>query len=394
MVGMNNWLLQTAAPGIAEMNTLAEELRAGGEKLINLGQAVPFFSPPKAALNRMMEMVDETEFHRYSPDPGLITLRRKVAEIWLRKFQLKVSPDKEMLITAGANSAYLMTVMTLFNPGDRMGLVTPFYFNHAMAVSMTGGTIVEIPLSAKTGFQLDPEQVIAVALREKLKAVTIVTPGNPTGVTFSPASLRRLAEGLRPHGIFLIVDETYAFFPATPEGHFSPGSLEECPELVVTIGSFSKTFAMTGWRVGYVFAAGAMIREMLKVQDTMSICAPRPGQILAYVCLEQEPWTWLDEQNAALASRQQAVAGLTFGPWNIRAMGRFFAFFEGPGNAREMALALLRQEKVVVIPGDIFGAGLSGTFRLSLGSPPEAEFRDGIQRVSAFLKKHTAAGAV
>lgn len=384
---MNSFLLKTPIPGIAEMNALAEDLRSKGERPLNLGQAIPFFSPPKSALARLGDMFNETECHRYCADAGLITLRRKIAKIWDQKFQHKVNPEKEMLITGGANGAYLMTVMTLLNPGDKMGLLTPWYFNHAMAVSMIGGTVVEMPLSSEDGFQLAPEKILAFAVKEKVKALTIVSPNNPTGTTYLPAALRKLSEGLREKGIYLIVDETYAFFPDQMGEHFSPGSLEEKPERIITLGTFSKTFAMTGWRVGYVFASESLIKEMLKVQDTMIICASRPGQILAYSCFEIDPWIWIQEQGQILDTRQTLLLEQNLGEWRVCSSGKFFAFLKGPRRSRDLALELLRKEKVIVIPGDIFGSNLADTFRVSIGSPTEPEFLAGITRLASFLQK-------
>lgn len=376
---LNQNLLQTRVPGIAEINAMAGEYRQKGFKLINLGQAVPFYPPPSFAVDALKRELSDPTVHRYSPDPGLPALRTSWARILKGKFQLNVDPEQEMLITAGANMAYLMTVMALINKGDKMGLLTPWYFNHEMAVTMAGGEVVPIPLDAEKGFELDCEHILRIVKAEKIKAVTLVSPNNPTGTTYNPDALQNLTRELLALGVFIIVDETYAFFTDPRIKHFSPGAMEEHPERIITIGSFSKTFAMTGWRVGYLIAPAPLIEEMMKIHDTMVICAPTPGQILVQGCLEA--WGWLDDRKRELLHRRSILLenAERFFPWKIQSSGLFFAWLEGPCDGRQTVIRLLTEGRVILIPGDVFGPGFENSFRLSLGGCQESEFIAGIE---------------
>jgi len=387
----NKWVRRTSVPGIAEMNFLAEELRKKGEELVNFGQAIPFYPPSREVLKLFREKIQADDIHRYSPDPGLASLRDDWCRILQEKFSLIVDPDTEILITAGANQAYLTAVMTLMNPGDRVGLISPWYFNHAMALSMTGVECVEIRLSEESGYQINPESILKIVDEKQIKAITLVTPNNPTGVTYNPQTVKALAEGLIARGVYLIVDETYAFFPEPGLRHFSPGVLEEHPDMVITIGSFSKTFALTGWRVGYMIADSDLIKEMLKVHDTMVICASRPGQVLVRICLEKA-WSWLEDRYAELERRQVILNNYSarFAPWKVRSNGLFFAFIDGPIDGRIAVKKILEERGVILIPGDVFGSGLEKSFRLSAGCTGEPEFLRGLEKLSDFFGNYQA----
>ncbi len=380
-------LSETSFPGIAAMNALAEKQRRRGRTLVNLGQAVPYFSPPENAIERLKRDLADGGVHRYTLDPGLPSLRQATCGFLRSRFGINVDPEREILITAGANGAYLMAVMALLNPGDIMGILTPWYFNHAMAVRLVGGTVLEIPLTPASGFSLDPPLILERLRAGGAKALTIVNSNNPTGATYSPEALEELVRGAVRAGMAVVMDETYSCFPTTGGRHFSPGSLEKRPSSVITIGSFSKTFALTGWRVGYLAASAPLISEMLKIQDTMVICAPHPGQRLALGCLESDVDSWLAPIVGALGKRRETflAAFPPDGAWKTRSCGLFFAFLEGNCNGREAAGKLLENHGVITIPGDVFGAGLENTLRVSIGCVPEDSFADGIAILKAGL---------
>ncbi len=385
---MNRHVQVTPVPGIFAVNARADARRRAGRTLINLGQAIPFFGPPAWALDAWRPLLDAPDLHRYTLDPGRPALRETWARLWRGLGGSAVDPDREMLITAGANGAYLTAVLALLAPGERMGLLTPFYFNHAMAVTMTGGEVVEIPVRADAAYQPDPDEVIRVARDRQVRAVTLVTPNNPTGATWDPARVRALIDGLGRAGVRVIVDETYLFFPGPGETPTVFGGVEERPGNVITIGSFSKTFGITGWRVGYVMAAADLVAEMVKVHDTMVICAPTPGQRLVESCLAG-PWeAWLAERRADLDRRRALVATVAprlGGGWRVGALGRFFAWVDGPADGRETAFRLLDDHDLVLIPGDVFGHGWDRSFRLSLGGTSETDLTTGLERLCVAL---------
>lgn len=379
---------RTRTPGIAEMNALAAEMRRSGQRLFNFGQAVPFFPPPAEAVAGLTGILGEPEVHRYSPDPGLPALREAWSRVASERFGLRFDPDSEILITAGANGAYLTAMMALLAPGDRMALPTPCYFNHEMALTMIGAEPVEIRLDADRGFGFDPGEMVGRVRAAGCRALTLVNPNNPTGVTYPPEVIRELAERCLEHDIVLVMDETYAFYPGSRHEFVSPGSLETSPSGIITIGSFSKTFALTGWRVGYVVAAADLIAQMLKVQDTMVICAPHASQRLVLACLEGTLDSWLPGRRRELQDREQLflTRASQLMPWRVCSSGPFFAWLEGPVPGRLAAERLLRERQVIVIPGEVFGREHRQALRVSLGGVPEGDLLEGMERLGEGLR--------
>ncbi len=380
---LNRHLLATRPPAIAQMNALARQAAAAGADLVDLGQAVPDYAPPAAAIQALAARLEQARLHRYAPDPGLPELREAWAHFLERQLQIRVDPHRELMITAGANQGYLMALMTILDPGDAVGLLSPWYFNHAMAVEMLGCRLVEIPLAAQDGYQLDVDLVLDAVRRQGLKAVTLVSPNNPCGVTYQPASIEELAIGLLELGVYLLFDETYAFFAPPSVPHFSPARLEDRPELVITLGSFSKTFGMAGWRVGYVAASRELLEQMLKVQDTMIICASRPGQELALAALEAGA-PWIARRRDTILARERLLLELApeLAPWRIRSHGCFFAMLDGPMAGQTVAHHLALEHGVLVVPAGTSGSGLDGSFRLSFGCADAQRLKEGISRMS------------
>ncbi len=375
-------LLETPFPGIAEINARADKLRRSGHDLINLGQAVPWYPPPGDLVERLKTELGNPAVHRYSLDPGLPELREALSDTLRARLAHTALSADGLLITAGANSAYLITLMGIMRPGDRMGLLTPWYFNHDMAARLLGHETVAIPLSSDHAFALDAENILDAVDRYNLQALTIVNPNNPTGATYDPEQLTELALQLQRRGVWLIADETYAFFPGPGCRPFSLGSLADRLERLIVIGSFSKTFAMTGWRIGYLAASPTLIQELLKIQDTMLICASHPGQRLALSCL-RDGWNWLAERVHRLEQRRLAFVSdwPSDSPWRLVSSGPFFAWLEGPADGRATVLRLLESAGVILIPGDIFGPGLDCTIRVSLGCVDDAAFAEGKKRL-------------
>ncbi len=382
-------LLRTEPPHIAEVNALAAALRGQGRALVDFGQAVPDWPPPAEAVARFAGLLGDPLLHRYTPDPGLPALRHAWAPVLAERWGRPVDPDRGLLVTAGANMAHLIATMGILAPGDRMALPVPWYFNHAMAATLVGAHPVPVLLRARDGYDLDPDLVLDAARAADCKAVTVVTPNNPTGVTVAPAALAALAEGLGRDGRWLLVDETYAPFADPARGHRLPQG-----ERVVVIGSFSKAFSLTGWRVGYLAAEPEVVAQFLKIQDTMVICAPRPGQALVLACLEAGG-DWLQGRLAELADRGRAfeAAAPALGAWTVRARGAFFAWIEGPPGTDGLAAArlALETEGVITVPGAAFGPGLSHALRLSLGCAPAAVLAAGLPRLGRALNAGRAA---
>ncbi len=366
MSRLGAFVTRTAPPAIAALGPRVAAARRAGP-LADLGQAVPGWGPPSEALARFPEALQRPELHRYTADEGRRSLRVAHAAWLAARGGPAVDPERELMITAGANQAFLMAAMTILSPGDRVGIAAPWYFNHAMAVDLVGAERVALPSDAARGYGLDVDRILERAEADRLAAVVLVQPSNPTGAIAPAEELARLAAGLAARGVWLISDETYRDF--APAGFRSPACVEPRPDRVITIGSFSKVFALTGWRVGWLAGAASLLEAMLKVQDTMLICAPHASQVLVELCLEHGAG-WLDAQRAEIELRRRSLvawgAGLPEG-WRLTASGPFFGVLEGPEPGQAIFERLLDRARALTLPGEAFGPGMEHSVRLALG---------------------------
>ena len=374
-----------ADPWIDTLNRRADALRQRGARIISLGQAVPGFLPPPAAIAAAIRATESGDVHAYTGDAGLGELRDAVAE-WLRHIAGGViDPDAGLIITAGANQAFAIAALTALGAGDDVLLASPYFFNHEMMVRATGATPIEVALDSGAGFSLDADR-ITDALTPRTRAVVVVSPANPTGAVARPESIQSLAATLGDRGILLVVDETYLLFAydSTP---WTATSLTAYDNIVV-IGSFSKAFAIPGWRLGYLAASRPFIGEAMKVQDAMIICAPAASQYGVMAALTFDPLyprQFIPEfrQRREVLKRAIDASG---GEWTPTG-GGFFALARFPGCEDSFAAArrLLDEAHVLTIPGALFGRAGEGFLRLSYGAASVEELEVALRRVKVCL---------
>ena len=368
------------------LNDLAATWRARGADVISLGQALPGFDPPRAALDALRDALADHTTHVYSGDAGLPELRRALAAS-LTPLGANVDPEREIIISAGANQGFQLALTTLVDPGDEVILPSPFFLNHDMAVRSVAAIPVEAPTSAARSFS-PTWQDLAGHVSSRTRAVVIVSPSNPTGAVVDPAELARIVDECAARDIAVFVDETYLRFtyesaPATA------AALTRWRDNVVVIGSFSKAFAITGWRCGYLLASADVIAEAMKIQDCMIICAPVPLQRAIASVLERDPEyprQWLPELRARrdlLVHELRAIAGVD----PIVPAGGFFVMtrVEGMTDSRASALKLVETAHVVTIPGAFFGRAGEGHLRISYGAVPQERLREACARIAGFL---------
>ena len=344
------------------------QLMARGEDVISLGQSVPWYGPPPEAGRAVSEELSGWRINVYSSDMGLPELRSALADK-LRSFnRVSADPDAQIIITPGSNQAFMMAMLTLVGPGDEVVLPSPYYFNHDMAVTLCGAKAVHVPLAEEDGFQLHLHN-IEPYLSPRTKAVVVNSPNNPTGTVYHPHELAEIVRFLAERGIFVVSDEAYEAFCFDGAEHFSPASMPEVARYVITLGSFSKTFGMTGWRVGYLVADAEICRQVLKVQDAMAICASVASQVAALAALRQmSPFVAanlpeLDHRRVLVAEKIASTPGLG---WK-KTDGALFAFVDaGTGNSSwELAHDILDRAHVLLVPGAVFGAHGEGFLRVS-----------------------------
>jgi len=378
-------VLDIELPPFDPLNVRAAELRAQGHHVISLGQALPFFPPPPSALRAAEAALHARDVHFYSTDPGRPTLRGLLAE---RLAEYGISCGfEDLVITAGANHAFATALTTLVNPGDEVVLPAPYFTNHQMQVQASGAVAVEAPMADQRTYCLTWND-IAPALTPRTRAVVLCNPSNPTGAPVTAAHGERIVRGLAERGIITISDETYMQFVYDGD-HWSAASVPDWRGNVVVIGTFSKSFAMMGWRVGFMLADRVICEQATKIQDAMIICAPTISQLVAEGALRDD-WSYARQFHREFVRRRQLVAEriavmprLSWAPTG----GGFFAFtrIDGCADSTTLATRLLEDAHVVTIPGAAFGRSGEGCLRLSFGSVSADDLVEGLNRLEKFF---------
>ena len=378
-------VLDIELPPFDPLNVRAAALRAEGHRVISLGQALPFFPPPSSAIRAAEAAVLAPDVHTYTTDPGRPKLRQLLAAR-LGEFGITCGFE-DLVITAGANHAFATALTTLVNPGDEVVLPAPYFTNHHMQVCASGAVAIEAPLADQRTYCLTWDD-IAPALTSKTRAVVLCNPSNPTGAPVAAAQGERIVRELAERGIFAISDETYMHFVYDGD-HWSAASLSDWRRNVVVIGTFSKSFAMMGWRVGFLLADRAICEQATKIQDAMIICAPTISQMVAEAAVRDD-WSYARQFHREFIRRRQLVAerlaSISKLSWSPTG-GGFFAFtrVEGCTDSRTLAEHLLDEAHVVTIPGAAFGHSGEGCLRLSFGSVSGDDLVEGLNRLEKFF---------
>lgn len=341
---------------------------------LDLGQGLSGHIPSDEPLAAVRELMSHPSTHQYTAAQGILELREALALYLRQTSQININPMDELVITAGANNAFAGTIMTILEPKENIIMPSPYYFNSAMAIHLAGGRVKEVPCT--TAFQIDVEG-ITKAIDKNTRGVFLISPNNPTGAVYDRTSVNRVVDICLEYDLMLISDETYSRMVFDGASHYSPRSRRDAIENVITIGSFSKDFGISGWRVGYVVGSNSFVDEFLKVQDTISICAPTVGQLLALEILKNG----LDvvEQEIERLNLLRELAYLRIREIDqlitTRTSGTFYMFprVKRCTDSRALIMDILQSINTLVLPGAIFGSNGEGHIRISIGPlTPEA----------------------
>ena len=380
-------------PPFDPLNRRAAELREAGQQVISLGQAVPFFGPPAEAVAAGRAALETPDVHRYVTDQGLPSLRRTLAQR-LSTPERAVAPGN-LVITAGANHAFALVHATVVNPGDEVILPGPYFTNHWMMSAFLGATPVEAPVADRRTFMVTWDDIEPHVTR-RTRAIVLCNPSNPTGAPVGAAEGERIVDEAAARGLIVISDETYGPFVYEGE-HWSAfakaaarsASASASAGNVIVIGTFSKSFGMMGWRVGFVLADAGLCEQAVKVQDSMIICAPVLSQVMAEAAVRTS-WDYPRSFRDELRQRRQVLAdGLATIPrvhWTPTRAGMFaFARIDGCTDSTRLSHDLLERAHVVTIPGAVFGASGEGHLRVSYGFATPDEIREACGRMRGFF---------
>jgi len=257
---------------------------AARHQAINLAQGFPDFDPPEELL-AALERATRGPFHQYAVTWGAPRFRQALAAKINRFSGLAIDPDQHLVVTCGSTEAMMVAMMTACNPGDRVIVFSPFYENYAADAILSGALPVYVPLRAPD-FTYDPAELERAFAEARPKAIIVCNPSNPTGKVFTRDELGHILALAERHDAFVIMDEPYEHIVYAPHEHVYAAALPGAAERVITCNSLSKTYSITGWRLGYVHAAPAIIAQARKVHDFLTVGAAAPLQEAAVAGLE------------------------------------------------------------------------------------------------------------
>lgn len=367
---------------------LLDERDEGRGALLDLAQAAPPYPAAPSVIEHIVATAQDPHGGDYVELTGLPHLREAFAAELSADYQGSISAE-QVLVTAGCNQAFCLAVSALAAPGDEVVLPLPYYFNHDMWLRLEGIRPVYLDPESGDGDGLVPRAAQAEALiTDRTRAIVLVTPGNPSGVTVPPAEIAVFADIAAQHGIALILDETYRSFRDDPEPAHAMFAASGWDETVVSLHSFSKDLAIPGYRVGAVVGSPSLAREIMKLMDCVAICPPRIGQEAAWAGLTTAR-EWRRERAAELAVKRAAfreVMAERPGGFELASLGGFFGWVRHPfagQPTQDVVRELVMKHDTLLIPGTAFGPDDRGMVRVSVSNTDAAALREFGERLRA-----------
>jgi aspartate/methionine/tyrosine aminotransferase len=355
---------------------------------ISLGQGVVHYGPPPAAIDAVRAALEQPATHQYGDGMGLPSLVARITRKLATENGIDTARGSRIMVTAGANMAFMHAVLAITAPGDEVILPVPFYFNHEMAIEMAGCRVVRVPTDAHYQLRID---AISSALTYRTRAIVTVSPNNPSGAVLSATSLRDVNTICRERGLYHIADEPYEYFTYGPARHLSPGSLPDAAGHTISMYSLSKAYGFAGWRIGYMVYPEHLASAMIKSQDTILICPAIAAQEGATAALAVGR-SYCEPHVRELASIRDIVVSQlgALGPIATvpTADGAFYCLMRVNTAMPPLLLAerLIREHKVAVIPGTAFGMTDGCYFRVAYGALQKDTVAEGVGRLVKGLR--------
>ena len=368
------------------------DLAATMRDAISLGVGEPDFITPYHIRNAAINSIVDGET-QYTPNRGLLSLRKEISWYLEHRYQTPYDPEKEILVTVGASESIDVALRAIVSPGDEVLVPEPSYVSYSPSVIFAGGRPVGVVTGQDNGVRLRAEAVRA-AITPRTKALILPYPNNPTGGVMERADLEQLAQVVRDTGILVISDEIYSELTYGGLTHVSFASLPGMRDYTLTINGFSKSFAMTGWRVGYTCGPAELIAVMTKVHQYGILCAPRQGQVAALEALktgrERDYEDVVRMRESYDRRRRLMVEGFrAMGLDCFEPLGAFYVF---PSIAKtgltseEFCKRLLEEEKVACVPGTAFGPCGEGHIRCSYATAID-KLNTALDKMAHFLSR-------
>jgi aminotransferase len=356
--------------------------------VISLGIGEPDFVTPAPIIQAGIQALHAGETH-YTSNAGLLELRQAITSHLHKLYGVEYDPAAEIIITVGVSEALYLAMTALLNPGEEVIIPTPCFVSYQAEVILAGGVPVEIPTCVEDGFQVRPDNIEA-AITPRTKAILLGYPNNPTGAVCQRETLLEIARIAQQHDLIVISDEVYdqlvygiqhTCFPSLPGMH----------ERTVLLGGFSKDYAMTGWRAGYVCGPAEIIKGLLRIHQYTIMSAPTMSQMAALEAMQRGEEFVIRMRDEYDRRRRLIVGGLNqLGLPTFEPHGAFYAF---PNVAitgmddETFAQKLLEEQRVAVVPGNSFGAGGDGYVRCSYATAYE-QIEQALERMQHFMQRH------
>jgi len=385
MTTIGNRLAARIVEEDSSFRTRMLKIADGMDNVIAMGRGDPDFHTPAHIVVAAKKAID-TNQHHYTDVTGISALREAICADLKRRFQLDYAPD-EIVVTAGVQESIMLCMLGLISPGDEVLITSPRFTTYDTAVHLAGGVPIPVPTYQKDDFALDVVE-IEKRITPRTKMFVLVSPNNPTGAVTPPHAIRKIAELAIKHDLIVIADEIYARIIYAGNEHLSIATLAGMKERTITLNGFSKTYAMTGWRVGYLAAPADFVHAMTEPRHTLSIntCTISQYAALAALTGPQEPVErMIQEYGARRAYLMPALAdlGLDYG----HPGGAFYMYTNISSTgipAPEFCERLLRETGVMVFAGTMFGDASADYIRISFLQPLEL-IEVAVERMRRFI---------
>jgi aspartate/methionine/tyrosine aminotransferase len=357
---------------------------------ISLGQGVVHYGPP-ASVGRAAAgaAIEDPKIHRYALAFGIDPLLEAIGKKLLADNDIAMGADRRIAVTAGSNMGFFEAVLAIADPGDEVILLSPFYFNHEMAIDIAGCRTVVVPTDDEYQPRVD---AIEAAITPRTRAVVTISPNNPTGAVYPGETLTAINALCRSRDIYHVADEPYEYFTYGSARHFSPASIPGSESHTIALYTLSKAYGMAGWRVGYMVLPAHLEESLKKIQDTNLICPPILNQIAATAALV-EGRAWCDRQIKPFGGVRDLVLSelATLGDrLHVPTPGgAFYALIRVNSPCHDMTLveSLIREFGVALMPGSTFGTPKGTCYlRVAYGALAKDTVAEGMGRLVKGLR--------
>lgn len=365
------------------------DLVIGTKGVISLGVGEPDFVTPWHIREASMYSL-EKGYTMYTSNYGLLELRQEIAKHFLQEYELEYNPENQILVTVGVSEAIDLVLRAVLEPDDEVLIPEPCFVSYKACVTLAGGVPIPLATTAETEFKLTPE-MLRSQLTPKCKAIILSYPNNPTGATYTKEELIALAKVIEDTNCLVISDEVYAQLTYDDNKHVCFASLPNMKDRTVVLNGFSKSHAMTGWRIGYALASKEITDAIVKIHQYTIMCAPVMGQMAALEAIKngaEEVAVMVNHYNQRrkLFVKQLNEIGLSC----HEPLGAFYVFpsiVKTGLTDEEFAEKLLMEQKVAVVPGSAFGDSGQGHIRCSYASSLD-NINEALRRMEKFVKKY------